>query len=347
LNYWPRWINAIKKRTASLSLAQMGAYDRLLDHYYAEEQPLPGSLDECCRIVGAINKAEREAVAQVLARYFVKTDAGYRNQRADEELEIGLKKIEAAKSNGKKGGRPRASIGEEYMPIAGVLYAIRIDHDRVKVGVSSNFKSRLHQHRRKLGPSIKIVHTVNVSHMGDAEWDLLSAYDKERDGEIVSLPCNRDQDLISEMNRIATRFQIESRSHTQSHSQQEPRAKAPHPQSTTSDADASGGKPPPPASADPPPTAKDIVFALGVPLLTAANVKESNARSFLAMQAKAHGDQRVAEALQRCSVERPIEPVSWLQQQLGPIKPGAKAGKHAGFDLLDYHDGVTADGHLA
>ncbi len=67
MNYWPRWINAIKKRTASLSLAQMGAYDRLLDHYYAEEQPLPSSLDECCRIVGAINKAEREAVALVLA----------------------------------------------------------------------------------------------------------------------------------------------------------------------------------------------------------------------------------------------------------------------------------------
>lgn len=109
----------------------------------------------------------------------------------------------------------------------------------------------------------------------------------------------------------------------------------------TTDADASGDKSP----ADQSP--KDVVFGLGVPLLTAANVKESNARSFLAMQAKAHGDARLAEVLQRCALERPVEPVSWLQAQLGPIKTGAKAGKHAGFDLLDYHEGVTADGHLA
>lgn len=109
---------------------------------------------------------------------------------------------------------------------------------------------------------------------------------------------------------------------------------------TTSDADASAGKPALPVP-------KDIVFALGVPLLTAAGVKEANARSFLGMQVKAHGDAKTAEALQACADERAIDPVSWLQKRLGPIRTGAKAGKHAGFDLLDYHDGVTADGHLA
>lgn len=134
-------------------------------------------------------------------------------------------------------------------------------------------------------------------------------------------------------------------------SENETQAKAhqsPDTKQTPSDADASGGKPPAsPASAPPPPTAKDIVFALGVPLLTAAGVKEANARSFLGMQVKAHGDAKTAEALQACADERAIDPVSWLQKRLGPIRTGAKAGKHAGFDLLDYHDGVTADGHLA
>lgn len=116
---------------------------------------------------------------------------------------------------------------------------------------------------------------------------------------------------------------------------------SPSPKPTTSDADASAGKP------AAPPTPKDVVFALGVPLLTASGVKEPNARSFLAMQVKAHGDAKTAEALQACAEERPVEPISWLQARLGPIKTGAKAGKHAGFDQLDYHDGVTADGHLA
>lgn len=109
MNYWPRWIGAIKKRTATLSLMQMGAYDRLLDHYYAEEGPLPSDLLECCRIAGAVTKPEQEAVRQVLQRFFVLTDAGHTNERADEEIQIALPKIEAAKANGAKGGRPQGS----------------------------------------------------------------------------------------------------------------------------------------------------------------------------------------------------------------------------------------------
>jgi uncharacterized protein YdaU (DUF1376 family) len=109
LNYWPRWISAIRKRTATLSLMQMGAYDRLLDHYYAEERALPGDLMECCRVAGAVTKAEQEAVRQVLERFFVLTDVGYANERADEEILVALPKIEAAKANGSKGGRPRGS----------------------------------------------------------------------------------------------------------------------------------------------------------------------------------------------------------------------------------------------
>ncbi len=109
VNYWPRWINAIKKRTATLSLAQMGAYDRLLDHYYAEEKPLPSDMVDLYRICGAQTKLEREAVQSVLAKFFELQADGYRNERADEEIVIGLKKIEAAQENGKKGGRPKGS----------------------------------------------------------------------------------------------------------------------------------------------------------------------------------------------------------------------------------------------
>jgi uncharacterized protein YdaU (DUF1376 family) len=109
VNYWPRWISAIKKRTATLSLMQMGAYDRLLDHYYAEEGPLPADVVECCRIAGAVTKHEQEAVRQVLQRFFVLTEAGHTNERAEEEIVIALPKIAAAQANGVKGGRPRGS----------------------------------------------------------------------------------------------------------------------------------------------------------------------------------------------------------------------------------------------
>lgn len=114
-----------------------------------------------------------------------------------------------------------------------------------------------------------------------------------------------------------------------------------------SDADASGGKPPLPPASPPPPSDTDVVFALGVPLLMAAGVTEVNARRFLGMQRKGNDDAKVAAALQACAAEQIVDPISWLQRRLGPIRTGAKAGKHAGFDQLDYHDGVTADGHLA
>lgn len=109
MNYWPRWINSIRKRTAELSLIEMGAYDRLLDHYYAEEKPLPGDLIRCCRLAGAVTKPEQDAVRYALDKFFVLAEDGYRQERADEELTIGQKKIEAAQANGQRGGRPRGS----------------------------------------------------------------------------------------------------------------------------------------------------------------------------------------------------------------------------------------------
>lgn len=74
-----------------------------------------------------------------------------------------------------------------------------------------------------------------------------------------------------------------------------------------------------------PPTDKDVIFANGVPLLTAAGVKESNARSFLALQCKTHGEPALRRALEDCAREGAIEPVSWLTKVLGPAKPGGKA----------------------
>jgi hypothetical protein len=90
-----------------------------------------------------------------------------------------------------------------------------------------------------------------------------------------------------------------------------------------------------------------VVFGLGVPLLTAAGIPERNARSFLAMNAKHHGDTAVVEALNRCAAEQAVEPISWIQRVLGPIKPGpAKGSKHAGFSAKNYTEGVTEDGFL-
>lgn len=70
-----------------------------------------------------------------------------------------------------------------------------------------------------------------------------------------------------------------------------------------------------------PPEVGEQIFALGVPLLTAANVSDRNARSMLGLMRKTHGDAAVLDALQRCAETRPIEPVAWLQASLKRAPP--------------------------
>lgn len=112
-----------------------------------------------------------------------------------------------------------------------------------------------------------------------------------------------------------------------------------------SEANASGAKAPVVDGRDESRNPKDTVFALGISLLTAAGVKESNARSFLAMQCKGGRDAEVAAALEACAVEKPIQPIPWLQTRLNP--KAATTGKHSGFASKDYRAGVTEDGSFA
>lgn len=88
------------------------------------------------------------------------------------------------------------------------------------------------------------------------------------------------------------------------------------------------GAPAPPAPPPPePPTDRDLVFANGVTLLTAAGVTDRNARSFLAAQCKAHGESAVRQALDRCATERPIDPVPWIVASLGVPATATKPRK--------------------
>jgi len=112
VNFWKRWIGSIQKKTAQLSLSEMGAYDRLLDHYYAHERPLPPDVERCCRIAGAATRDERKAVAAVLAEFFTLSVEGYTQERAAQEISEAQPKIASARTNGSKGGRPLGSLNK-------------------------------------------------------------------------------------------------------------------------------------------------------------------------------------------------------------------------------------------
>ena len=116
MNYYERYCGDYQRDTAHLSLAEHGAYTMLLDTYFSVEKPLPSDLPSLYRVCRAMTRLEQQAVKSVVDQFFPVSPAdGFRhNQRADREIAKARPKIEAARNNGRKGGRPRlvAPLGQ-------------------------------------------------------------------------------------------------------------------------------------------------------------------------------------------------------------------------------------------
>lgn len=108
MKYWKRWIADFSGKTGGCSLAEIGAYDRLLDEYYAHEQPLPTSKVALYRICAAMSAPERRAVDAVVARFFIIGEDGkLHNTRADAYLVDEIAFIGDQRERGKLGAARR------------------------------------------------------------------------------------------------------------------------------------------------------------------------------------------------------------------------------------------------
>lgn len=87
MNFYKRHLGDIAKSCAHLSQGAMGAYDLLLDWHYANEQPLPLDKGSLYRIGRAFTKAEKANVDAVLVAFFERTEAGYVQGRAIQEMD--------------------------------------------------------------------------------------------------------------------------------------------------------------------------------------------------------------------------------------------------------------------
>jgi uncharacterized protein YdaU (DUF1376 family) len=86
LNYFEHHIGDYLRDTAHLSLLEHGVYRRLIDVYYTRESAIPEK--EVARLIAARSKDEREALAAVLAEFFVLIDGAYTQKRCEEELHV-------------------------------------------------------------------------------------------------------------------------------------------------------------------------------------------------------------------------------------------------------------------
>lgn len=85
MNFFKLYIGDYQRDTAHLSVTEHGAYLLMLQHYYATEKPLPIG-KALHRMLRAQDRVEREAIDAVAAAFWVATDGGLVNTRADEEI---------------------------------------------------------------------------------------------------------------------------------------------------------------------------------------------------------------------------------------------------------------------
>ncbi len=218
MHYYPHDINKFRAGTHNFTKLERWIYRDMLDIYYDTEQPLPTDFDQLCDLIGTEGNEESAAVSRVLRRKFTLAQDGYHHHICDAEIAAYKMKAESAKENGKKSAATRYQNGE-YMPVEGTLYAVRFSPDKVKVGVSGNIKSRLNQLRNKYGKQAYLLHTVQVSHMGDAEWKILDIYAELRTGEEILVPTDGESLLVSHMDAIEVAYRVASGSHTNQESE--------------------------------------------------------------------------------------------------------------------------------
>lgn len=111
--YYKHYIGDFNRHTGHLSVAQDGAYRRLMDHYYSTECALPADKNSLYRICGAMEKYERAAVDFVCQQFFSECDGKLFHERVEEEIAIAQKKIEKLRANASAGGKQSGETRKE------------------------------------------------------------------------------------------------------------------------------------------------------------------------------------------------------------------------------------------
>jgi len=119
LHWYPRYVGDYARKTKPLTMLEHGAFNLLLDEYYATGKQLLSNASgnaqkeltampdhsRLYRLCGAINKQEQEAVDHVLNTFFTWTDDGYFNSKCAEVLETQHLAHEKRVNAGRKGGK--------------------------------------------------------------------------------------------------------------------------------------------------------------------------------------------------------------------------------------------------
>lgn len=99
MNYYTRHVGDYTKDTAHLSMLEHGAYNLLLDRYYATEEGIPN--EQRYRVARARSEDEKAAVDAVLSEFFELVNDRWNQKRCEEVLADHHAFIEQQRINGR------------------------------------------------------------------------------------------------------------------------------------------------------------------------------------------------------------------------------------------------------
>lgn len=106
MHYYQFNIADYRKDTQHLTPIEHYIYRELIDWYYLDESPIPKKTELVIRRLRLVSENNQE-LQNVLEEFFIETDDGWFHTRIDDEISKYQAKVETAKANGSKGGRPK------------------------------------------------------------------------------------------------------------------------------------------------------------------------------------------------------------------------------------------------
>lgn len=178
MHYYQFNIGDYSSHTKHLSPTEDICYRRLLDYYYLHEAPIQNDLIKITRLL-CLDKKYSDDVSNVLSEFFVLTDDGWINHRADKEIE----QYQSFSDAGKRGAAKRWSKGGDKGVIGGLSGGVS------KANAKQETRNNNH----------KTVTIYNPPIPAELLYEWISVRKKKKAGDVTELVWNA---LLREANKL-------------------------------------------------------------------------------------------------------------------------------------------------
>jgi len=182
VNYYERHLGDYAKDARHLTMLEHGAYTLLMDRYYATERGIPA--DKAHRVAGARTPDECAAVDAVLEEFFRLVDGVWIKGRIELEIAKAAGRIDAARENGKKGGRPRkeqpnpSEEETQEKPTGFPLGSPDLTQIKAHQSPDTSNKSEIETHATLAGECGKAMRDAGCVSINQSNPDFLAALDE-------------------------------------------------------------------------------------------------------------------------------------------------------------------------